>query len=232
MTRYVLVSDLHGDTATAGFPRYGDVDRALHEAVDYAIENKADFFIFGGDLITNDPKLELMLRCITMAQTVAGRLNEAGIKSYWIPGNHDCFESSYGTTAVDPIQSDVAVVVKEPSIIDGILFLPFTPHSHDYSPEAACETLALECDTSEVKLVVGHLNIEGIMPGSEVEDFPRGRNVYLPVDTIKRLFPNAIITNGHIHARQVFNGVHIIGSLVNLTRGELSNEPGFLVIDT
>ncbi len=226
MPRYVIVSDLHGDSSTAGFPRFSDVEEALWQSVEYATEKKADGFIFAGDLITNDPPLELMLRNILLCQRVRRRLSRDGIPSFWIPGNHDVFESSQSITAVDPIEGEGAVVIKSPAIIDNILFLPFTCFLKNYDPEAECRRLA-EFNPN-VKMVVGHLNVEGISFGSETTDFPRGRDVFLPVATIKELFPKALILNGHYHKRQLFNGVQIIGSLVPLTRGEVTNQPGFL----
>jgi hypothetical protein len=111
-------------------------------------------------------------------------------------------------------------------------FLPFTPSSHAYDPEVALENFKIGATIGgELKMIVGHLNLEGIAPGSEVENFPRGREVFFPIEKAKKMFPNAVLVNGHIHRRQVHRGVHVVGSLVQLTKGEVGNEPGFLVVE-
>ena len=108
-----------------------------------------------------------------------------------------------------------------------VLALPFTSRAHAYDPAEAVR----QNGTDAPALVLGHLNIEGIEPGSETADFPRGREVFLPVPLIRERFPNATIACGHYHRRQVFQGVHIPGSLARLTFGEEENEPGFLIAE-
>lgn len=239
--KVVIISDIHPDASTGGLPRFDDVKAALEKAVDHALKIDADAFIFAGDLITNDPAIHLVLRCIGLLRSAGRRL--AGdvihvhrVPLFAIPGNHDVFEDGYGTTALDVLDWDV---VREPSlrvvgIDEGIVFLPFTPSSRAYEPAEACEALAEQAreDDVEVKLVVGHLNLEGINSGSEVNDFPRGRSVFFPIDEAKRLFPDAVLVNGHIHERQTYRGVEVVGSLVNLTKGEIGNRAGFLDVRT
>lgn len=229
MTKHVIISDLHPDASTAGFPRFGDVEKAMFEAADYANENEADTFIFAGDLITNDPSIDLTLRCVDLLFRTLDRLNK-GIRRCLIPGNHDVFEDGLGTTVLDLFERDYWLY-KEPDMHEGIVFFPFTPSSHRYDPSEMCEQMRLDAMDQDVRLVVGHLNLEGINVGSEYNDFPRGREVFFPIEEAKRCFPNAVLCNGHIHRRQVHRGVHVIGSIVPLTKTEASNEPGFLVID-
>lgn len=236
----VLVSDLHPDASTGGLPRFDDVEKALGEAVDLAIKISADCFIFEGDLITNDPSIPLVIRSIGLLQRAGHKLvpnvSISRRALFAIPGNHDVFEDGHGTTALDVLDWDV---VREPSLRvvndeEGIVFLPFTPSSRSYDPKKACEALAEQArdDDVEVKLVCGHLNLEGINSGSEVNDFPRGREVFFPIEEALHYFPNAVLTCGHIHKRCTYRGVEVVGSLVNLTKGEIDNAPGFLVVRT
>lgn len=222
----VVASDFHPDANTAGFPRFDDVRSAAMESVDYAIKHGAEAYVFCGDLITNDPSLDLMIRCAGLLLEMDTALECGGVARYKIPGNHDVFEDGRCTTVLDFLDP-----IKQPTYYpeERLGFLPFSPSSHSYDPEYAVYSWK-EYDTKP-RAIFGHLNVEGITPGSELSDFPRGRDVFFPVDACKRLFPDAILVNGHIHRRQVFNGVHIVGSLVNLTRGEVDNEPGFLVLD-
>lgn len=230
--RAVIVSDLHPDANTAGLPRFGDVEEALRQATAHALEIEADLMIFAGDLITNDPSIHLVIRCQMMLKRAEKRLWERRVPFLKIPGNHDVFEDGLGTTALDIFTHSV---FHQPSLYrhdDGeyVGFLPFAATSHSYDPEEAIEEFHAQAP-GEVKLIVGHLNLEGIAPGSEVENFPRGREVFFPIDKAKKMFPNAVLVNGHVHRRQVHRGVHVVGSLVPLTKGEVGNEPGFLVVE-
>ncbi len=234
----VAASDFHGDASTAGFPRFDDVLAAGMESVEYAVKHNADAYVFCGDFITNDPSLDLMVRCIGIAKEMLAPLKKARIQSFWMSGNHDVFEDGRGTTAVDLIPTDdlVTTVTKGPTLCCledyAIILLPYVPPSHSYMAEIGGIFKSWGKCGLPVKAIFGHLNVEGITPGSEVSDFPRGRDVFFPIGECRRYFPDAVLVNGHIHKRQVYNGVHIVGSLVNLTRGEVDNEPGFLVIDT
>lgn len=78
------------------------------------------------------------------------------------------------------------------------------------------------------QLIVGHLMIEGIAVGSETRDMPRGRDVFLPIDSLRDHFPDAKIVNGHYHDGQMYKGVHIPGALARFTVGEAQNTPRFL----
>lgn len=247
--RIVVSTDWHPDTNTAGYARFDDVDEAVHATVAAAVDLKADYYMFWGDLITNDPVLDLMVRCICLAQDAARELERHSIPSFWMPGNHDVFEDGRGTTALDPIASsdpmqlpqpgrgrNMVHLVKRPNVYalagGHVVFLPFTPLSHGYDPAEFVRSL-FDDDSPhpEVKLVCGHLTLEGIGPGSETLDTPRGRDVLFPIDLVKQRFPNAVLGNGHYHRRQVYRGVQIPGSLVRGTRAEADNEPGYLVLE-
>jgi len=252
--KVVVVSDLHPDASTAGFPRFEDVAVALNYVVKQSIEViKPDAFVFAGDLITNDPTLDLMIRCQVLAQESARKLGGAGMSSFWVAGNHDIFEDGLGTTALDVLACvSGATVIKRPCILpllnviatvtnprprpDLGLFFPFAPLSHNYTPIEAAHSAVLAfgahgADPNRVKLVVSHLMLEGIGPGSETQDMPRGRDVFLPIDELREMFPKAIFVQGHYHRQQVYRGVHVVGSLVRLTRGEIDNTPSFLILE-
>ena len=255
--KIVHTTDWHPDASTAGYARFDDVAQAVQSSVDHACklsgQGERVGYLFTGDLLTNDPSLDVMVRCTCLAQRAGRQLSESGVPSWWMPGNHDVFEDGLGTTAVDTLEGDYARVIKRPSVVEVeqgkvMLLLPFTPVSHSYDPKAWLESLLNDgaggdphasmtsafdaaglAKRSKVVLVAGHLMLEGIGPGSETHDMPRGRDVFFPVDLVRRLWPDALMANGHYHRQQVHNGVHVPGSLAVFTRGELGNRPGYLV---
>lgn len=230
----VVSSDWHPDASTAGFPRFDDVAAAVARSVDHAIEHRAEAYYFLGDLVTNDPPLDVMIRCLGIALKTAEELNGAGIASFWLTGNHDVFEDGRGTSVLDPIYySSRAFLCNGPSLESfsderRVLVLPFAATSRGYDPIKFVESIPQD---ENVVMVATHLMLEGISPGSETDEFPRGRDVFFPIDLVRERWPNAVVVAGHYHRRQVYRGVHVVGSLARLTRGERDNEPGFFVVD-
>jgi hypothetical protein len=238
--KVIITGDWHGDWSTLGLPRFNEVERAVMHTVSEAIRLRAGLYVFTGDLAeTEGPG---MLRTLELAVRAASELWRQHIESFWLTGNHDVIEDGQGTSNLTPLR-DVpgATLVDRPQVIrvgqrdEGmpivgkklieVACLPFTPRTHGYSPaEFVREKRAREPD-----LVVGHLMLEGIGPGSETRDMPRGRDVFWPIEEIAACWPNALKVGAHYHRRQVFRGVHLPGSLCRLMQVEASNEPSYLV---
>ena len=236
--KIVITSDWHLDAHTLGVERFGDVEAAATRVVQHALDVKADAFFFLGDLC--DPDAPNLIRCVTAAQDLAMMFdNGEGNESVWVAGNHDVLEDGRGTTVLDPLDAlgDSVWVIEEPVCFElcggklPVVVLPYTPLSHTYDPEFELRKIAAERDAKAVKVVATHLMLQGIQAGSEESDFPRGRDLFFPVELARELFPNAVFVAGHYHFAQTYQGVHIPGSLARLTRADASNQPGFLEID-
>lgn len=239
--KIIVSSDWHLDASTSGLPRFDDVSAAVDEVIEAARRENADAFLFLGDLC--DPDTTRSHRCSAAAIAAAIKCRTA-IKTFWLAGNHDVIEDGFGTTTLSALrESEVATrVFEQPGVVSpfsgvSIIALPFTARSHAYDPAEYVERVAESGALGDDKvIVIGHLNIEGITPGSETTDMPRGRDVFLPTAAIKKHLPNAIVLNGHYHHRQEFMSrdgvvVHIPGSLERLTFGEERNEPGYLIVE-
>lgn len=231
--KLLVTSDWHLDAVTAGLERFGDIDRAARAAVQKALEIEADRFVFLGDLC--DPDTTRSHRAIAYAIAVERLMREKGLESWWLTGNHDVIEDGTGTSTLTPLKAAGAKVFDSPAHFgqEGggvqVIVLPFTPRSHAYSPEDYVRS-CVDHGTRRM-LVLGHLNIEGIGPGSETTDLPRGRDVFLPLTAIRERWPGAVVLNGHYHRGQEFNGVFVPGSLARLTFGEEDNLPGYLIVE-
>ncbi len=238
--KVVVSSDWHGDWVTAGAPRFAEVAAAAHQSVDHAIalsrKHRDVAYVFCGDLAeTEGPG---MLRTIALAQECAGELAAYAIPSYWVTGNHDVIEDGLGTSNLTPLKGyggSAVEVIDRPIVFSkgyerpfNLAFLPFTPHTHDYDPAAFVREAAKKFP--HVDAVFGHLMLEGIGPGSETRDMPRGRNVFWPTEVIAECWPKALLVGGHYHVAQVFSRVNVVGSLARLTRGEVGSTPQFLEI--
>lgn len=225
----VAVSDLHLDAVTHGVSRFQEVTKAVDQSVQYAIAQRASAYMFLGDLCDPDSG-PIVFRCIEVAIRAAVRLHQHLIPSLWLAGNHDVIEAKEAGTTLSPLRSlglDAVYVLEEPRVFSPkglfqVCALPFTPSVRPYDPEKAIPD-------EGVDVCIGHLNIEGLAPGSETTEMPRGREVMFPVD--KAVSKSKLVIGGHYHKQQrTPEGVYIVGSSAVLSFGEEFNSPGFLAL--
>jgi DNA repair exonuclease SbcCD nuclease subunit len=235
--RIVIASDFHGDWFTDGYERLDDLEEAAHAVLVEAC--KADVFMFLGDL--TNPYSKNVHHAVRVAVGMASQLNTRNVVNYWLTGNHDVIEDgdrvSHTLLALKNLHHGLTKVIDEPLSImlthgKRLIALPFVAPSIAYDPAAfihSCHKITEEFD--ERVLIAGHLNIEGIEPGSETTDMARGRDIFFPLEAVEECYPKALLFNGHYHERQVFKRINIPGSLLRLTHGEETNNPGFLVVE-
>lgn len=234
--KLVVISDLHLDQSTSGVDRFDDVKVVLESAVEHALEINADGFVFLGDLA--DPNTVRVHRSLDALGSAMRGLREAGIPVICVAGNHDVIEDGSGLTVLDTLRwVDAGPVCTVPcsfefhrdeKFICTVVALPFTATSKNYNPDAFIRSLP---KLEPPVVVMGHLNLRGITLGSESIDMPRGRDVFWPLEALRECLPDALLLGGHYHTRQVFEGVHIIGSAVRLRFDEKDNNPGFTVVE-
>jgi len=226
--KLVVSSDYHLDAVTHGVDRKHELAARAHEVADAAIEMKADVFLFMGDLCDPDRGSDVAW-ALGVVVEIETKLAEAGIETIWMAGNHDVIEDGTGRTVLSPLKT-VARVVEEPCVVTikkvKFLLLPFTASAKAYSPKDFVEAAFKkhgECD-----IAAGHLSVPGMTPGEESNEMRRGRDVTLPVDQLLRC--SKMILNGHYHRQTTMDGVHIPGSLAQLTFGEHTSH-SYLVLE-
>ena len=251
--RILATSDWHPDAKTLGHARFADVDIAVRETVDAAIDLRVDAYVFLGDLCDPDSG-SAAFRCVELAMSAALALARSGIESHWMAGNHDVIEDGSGDTTLSPLRelyrhtmqsgkNGVVYVHERPALVHlkktrAALFLPYTATSHAYQPNWETAEVLKHMLTPEEKLIVfGHLAVEGVIPGEETTEMPRGRDVLFP----RQLFPDSmadrvVLMNGHYHRQQRhrmpgFCDVHIPGAPTRFTFGEQDNTPGYLLVE-
>ncbi len=231
--KILATSDWHGDAFTGGYDRFDDVRGAVAQSMVTADVEDVDLYLFCGDLADPGPRAH---RCTELLVDTAVTLKQQGVDFLAITGNHDVVEDGTGSHTLCALKP-LALVNDYPdhNIIGGVNFLslPFTARSHAYDPVKTIEHWATYVGkkTPAPTVIVGHLNLEGISPGSETTSMPRGRDVYWPMDAIREHFPKALCIGGHYHEQQVYDGVHIVGSLQRLTFAEEENEPAFMMFE-
>jgi DNA repair exonuclease SbcCD nuclease subunit len=243
-TKLVVSSDWHLDAVTAGVRRLSDLRVALSTILNRVQAEKDAghhvLSLFLGDLCDPDSGTPVWAAICT-ALAFLTKLGTIGVPSVWLAGNHDVIEDGSGVTTISPLARlfpFTGRVVEGPeSWVDGnlvFLALPFTAKSHAYNPALyVSEVLPViwELHPEKTLVVLGHLNIAGVVPGEETTEMPRGREVAFPLDEINKWPGEKVLLHGHYHRQQVFNGVHIPGALERLTFGEEGHQPGFLVVE-
>jgi DNA repair exonuclease SbcCD nuclease subunit len=164
----------------------------------------------------------------------AKSLTDAGIRNYWIAGNHDVVDDSLGRSTLSPLSVVARVCEVEPVLIQDhavdLLMLPYPPRTMRYDPAARISKLLAGREPGKKLFSFGHLVISGAEMGSESIDMARGSDVVYPISelTAGRV---TLMFNGHYHKRQEVSGVVMPGTLERLRFDEETNQPGWLVLD-
>jgi DNA repair exonuclease SbcCD nuclease subunit len=237
--KLLCTSDWHGDHITEGVSRFEDIAKAVEQTVRAAVDEKVDHYCFLGDLADPDKSMTVF-RTIGLAQDVAMELRQYPICSHWLAGNHDVIEDGSDTTTLTPLRSlqleGLTHVYENPGYVKlsagpeptRLLALPYTATSNPYDPVHFASN---ELDSQDTLIVLSHLNLSGITPGSETKEIPRGREVCLPFGMFRSRPGKTILLSGHYHERQRYENVEIVGSLVRLSFGEEGHTPGFLILE-
>lgn len=233
--KLLVISDLHLDWVTHGVARFDELNDVLFSVVlQRAQIEKIDAFLCLGDICDPDSGA-VVFRAAAATILLSRRLAAYGVEQIWIAGNHDVVEDGTGTTTLTPLAATAneyvhvherpgKTVLKESVTV---ITLPFVATSHAYDPEEWVMT-AMKGTKGPI-IVAGHLSVPGVVPGEEVKEMPRGREVVFPVEASAGA---DLRLNGHYHRQQrTESGIWIPGSLARLTFGEQEHDPGFLIVE-
>jgi DNA repair exonuclease SbcCD nuclease subunit len=248
--RLVLFSDPHLDWSTHGVVRYEDVSTGMERVRQAAVAMNADAVVCLGD-IANPERLSshrAVARCIAFSRECYPA------QTFWLTGNHDVIEDGSGGHVLQALAAADVEVWSAPTYtaieVGGktlrVMALPYTPLARSYSPADFVRACADEdakragdpqwvLHNEAPMIVFGHLMLEGIGPGSETRDMPRGRDVMWPLQELAKHYPGARLFAGHYHNRQVYRrdgcAVHVVGSLCRLVFPEEGEAKGWLEVE-
>jgi exonuclease SbcD len=252
--KILLTSDWHADARTLGHARFDDVDRAVRQTVDAAIKQKVDAYCFLGDLCDPDSGSSVF-RSVELAISTAVALSREGILNVWLAGNHDVIEDGSGDTTLSPLRPLVSAYAgltylfeRPGTVLAGqgldkravfIRALPYTATSHGYDPTehvGRSTKVDARMTANTYLIVLAHLAVEGVQPGEETKEMPRGRDVTFPRVSFPEEDSTTHLFNGHYHRQQThgmpgYRPVHIPGAPARFTFGEQDNEPGYLLVE-
>jgi DNA repair exonuclease SbcCD nuclease subunit len=255
--KILVTSDWHLDAKTLGKWRFAELSQTITSMVDKAIAKDIHLFVFMGDLM--DPEVQpITYRVYEFLIGICRRLDDAGITSIWLTGNHDVMEDGLYTSTLTPLKG-----LQKVSKVEDWVQLPKSEVVSLYPGDiSVCDSytqyevfsrdkwsmhkiLCLPYTHSTVvspsewlkkveiggHYVFGHLMIEGVILGDESTDFRRGSDRRLPTELLK----GCKVFNGHYHKSQVYKkddvDIHIPGSLARLSFNEVSHKPSYLIVD-
>jgi DNA repair exonuclease SbcCD nuclease subunit len=239
-------SDWHLDAVTYGVERYDELQLAVNETVDAAIAEECDAYFFTGDLCDPEDGARV-LRSILLLGNAVKRLRDAEIVVVLLAGNHDVVEDGHRTTTLDSFHAwacrDSGIHVYTRQCFDiievarkwiGILALPFVSTGFAYDPDEFVRKMdqVVIANARDIpKIVIGHLHLDGAKVGEESTDMARGRPMQWPRQALREVMPRALLLGGHYHYQQEVDGIHIAGSLANLSFREEHAKPGYLIVE-
>ncbi len=225
------------DPETGLSSRLQDFLKAFDKMVDYAIENKADFFIFSGDAFKTREPTPTHLR--EFAKRIR-RLAKADVEVVLLVGNHDTGNAAGKANTLDiysALETEHVHVIREPQLLTinnlQIVGVPWVSRAEFVGIHDKLKELFKEVNPAKPAIVMAHASVSGAKYGSE-------RSVMMGGDFVldKEVLDNpkvSYVALGHIHQRQVISGTKVpmvySGSLERVDFGEAKEDKGFEVID-
>lgn len=265
----IHVSDIHlgsGESHGRLNPETGlntrleDFVAALKCAVDYALEQEVDVFLFSGDAYKNASPEPIYQKLFARELK---RLSESGIKTILVVGNHDQIlrsTQSHSMSVFQSLQVAGVLTVDKPTfeVIDtknGVFQLIGIPHitRHNlltmdkYAGFTAAQiddalihhvsdmlaSYYEELDPSIPAVVTAHMSLDRAIAGIE-EELLVGYTLTFPSD----IFINErvdYVAMGHIHKQQVIRkekpAIVYAGSLERVDFGEEKEDKGFIHVE-
>lgn len=232
MIKFVFSADWHINNTIIGKQKGGipirvlDCLQNIDSSIDFAIENEADFYLFGGDMYRNSKPSS---HYKTMVHERVMRLVRNGVKVIIIPGNHDMSKSDIKEHALSEFRSldiDGVYLIEEKEVItfDGIeiVGIPWQYEPFEWD---------LQLDPDLFSICIAHCTIPTAIFQSGLEaggELVMGTDFYIDEEFFEQ-FDMSLL--GHLHVGQILNHNPLIaysGASEWLTWGELSCQPGFI----
>jgi exonuclease SbcD len=237
--------------------RFEDFVAALVKTVDYAIENKADVFLFSGDAYRNASPEPIYQKFLAAELK---RLSDSSIKTILVVGNHDQImrsSSSHSMSVFQSLEVPGIITVDRPlsMTIDtahGEMQLIGLPHITRHQlmtlekyaslPASALDRVLVEhvwdllrgyydeLDPTIPTVVTAHMGVDSALAGIE-QELLIGYTLTFPAEIF--IDPRLdYVALGHIHKQQVVRtanpAIVYAGSLERVDFGEEKEDKGFM----
>jgi hypothetical protein len=229
--KIAVIGDTHLGRKLKSFNLTPYIFDVMNDFFYFCIKNNVDMAIHMGDVFdTPRPDVDLVSKLILWVNA----FEENKTPLFLLTGNHDVVSGCRSYSALEPLKNfryQHVTVVDSPMVEEECLFLPFPSFSlYENSREWELEVSEIIKNRS-FKYVFSHLNIDGI-PLGEQDWVYRGGSYNLPLRELKDKDLHIRLVNGHIHKKQWFSNVDIVGSAQRLRFSERTHHPAFMLYDT
>jgi exonuclease SbcD len=260
------ISDIHFGSGESHGPlnpqtglnvRFEDFVEALRKAVQYAIDEGIDVFLFSGDAYKNASPEPIYQKMFALELK---RLSDAGIRTILVVGNHDQIlraTASHSMSVFQSLEVPGVIIIDKPTSIkidtkNGAFQLIGLPHVHRNQlltlekygnvPASQIERVLVEhiaailasfyeeLDPSLPTVVTAHMTVDRALAGIE-QELLVGYTLTFPTD----IFVHSnidYVALGHVHKHQVVRPsnppIVYAGSLERVDFGEEKEDKGFV----
>lgn len=228
--KFVFFADTHLDHSTngpkheSGYPqRVIDILENIHAVINFAIERKVDFLLFGGDAYKTSKPLE---EYRVMFRKEILRAVEHGIKCVLIPGNHDMTKRFTADHCLAEFRHyDNVWVIDEPTLLDfGDVAIYGLPWQYSFEPT--------QLQLDKFTICMAHCTVLGaVFQSGNTAEATLGKDFGVDLEFFEQFDLTCL---GHIHRPQVLLDDPFVGypgSAEFLTWGEIGDPHGFYYYD-
>lgn len=236
MTKALIWSDLHLHAHKGSVNRLHDCLRVSEWAFQQAEINDCRHIIFLGDLLHEKAKIDVLNYLRTFEVFMHFMMeSKPRYDVRLLIGNHDMYhKEKWDVTSVKPLSAIPGVqIVAEPCSLEiGGRLIDFIPHTHN--PLKILDKLKQSRSSDSLSLLFGHLAVHGAELNSF---FGRTADVIVEYDTDMVPVTSDVFSDwkltilGHYHCAQTLGRVEYVGSPLQLSFGETSQEKHIMVLD-
>jgi len=213
-----------------------DLDRQVNYMVSECVKREVKIFFVAGDLFDKNYVVGYFF---DKAMNYLREFTARGIKVIVIPGNHELKEVGVPITNTifqlrdKLIETWYDVTLLEKHVIGcevDILLIPHIRYGQIFEGFESFTEYIEEEDFLELgkgrRIIIGHFQPEGTIPGSEQEMFSGSTRMIN-----SRIFKSSLVFCGHVHKPQNKGNVYVVGSPVRFNLAERKEEKRFIIYD-
>lgn len=224
MTKVAIVTDLHIGVRNDSPVFYDYFKKSFDWFFEYLDNNNIKHCIVAGDLVDRRKYINI-LTAKRLKDDFLTPLEDRGIETHIIPGNHDCYwKNTIEVNALDEFVAgryeNIHTYTTPTTItIDGFDFflLPWITKEAEKDCYDAIEK-------SKASICIAHLELDGFeMQKGMLSDHGWNHKIFRDFDHV---------VTGHYHHRSVRDNIHYIGALCEHIWSDYNDPRGFVVFDT
>lgn len=224
MTKVIIICDTHIGVRNASPVFHEYFKKSFKWFFDYIDENEIGTVIHLGDLFDRRKHVDFLSANLARKEFLTP-LDERGVATYIIAGNHDIYwRNDHTVNSLDEIvkgKYQNILTFTEPELVDidgvEIQLMPWICQSNS---KQSYDTIK----TTSSKILMGHFEITGFqLFKGVVSNHGDDRSIFKDFD---------LVFSGHYHSKSSQGNIHYLGAFTEHTWADYDDPRGFTVFDT